>query len=328
VVPRGSLDSENTTVIDLTYSCNASCNYCQWGNRSIPGRSHRSLDEILLPVDTLNALGTRRIVLSGGEPRLHPMITKVLQYYREIVDSVVIITNGYGLDTESARRLAAAGATGITVSLDSTDAEVAFMTRKTSPALHSQILKNLRQISLNIGDLELGINSVVSHPTAKWSNVESLLNLGFGLNAMFVKFQPLFDDGYVSKNAPHLKLSGIDTGSLLDIAERIDAAARLLTNPSQFWKDLAHLASGNVLQARWCGLGPRHSILTRDKLNVCYWLDSASFGESDFISKDHAIRVRQSFETEKLSCSVGYHCFCNQNISHQWKGLDRETNRS
>src|SRR6266581_3491822 len=314
------VDSANTTVVDLTYLCNATCKYCQWGNQLTPGRTHRTLEEILLPGATLESLGTQRIVLSGGEPRLHPHLKQILSHYRQLVDQVVVITNGYGLDATEVSRLLHSGATGITLSLDSVFSDMANATRETSPALHAKILTNLEKIAKADRHFELGINSVVSHPTANWRNVQALLQWALNIMVDFVKFQPMFDDGYVGQNAPELRLSPLDVPALLEISDSVESISHPPTNPSAFWKDLAELASGEELPSQACGLGPRHSILTGEKFNICYWLDSASFGgPSDLLTADNASAVRASFMDEKLKCKVGFHCFCTQNIGHKWK---------
>jgi molybdenum cofactor biosynthesis enzyme MoaA len=314
------IDSANTTVVDVTYLCNAACKYCQWGSGVTPGRTHRTLEEVLIPEETLRALGTQRIVISGGEPRLNPYLNHVLSYYRQLVDQVIVITNGYGLDSAEISTLLQNGATGITVSLDSIFSDVTLATRETPPALHARILSNLRKIAEGPSSLELGINSVVSHPTSNWHNVRALLQWGLNTQVDFVKFQPVFDDGYVGQNAPELKLSPSDVQALQEIAESVDLISHPPTNPPEFWKDLAELASGEELNSRACGLGPRHSILTGQKLNICYWLDSASFGvPSDPLPAANVANVRSTFEDEKLKCKVGFHCFCTQNIGHKWK---------
>jgi MoaA/NifB/PqqE/SkfB family radical SAM enzyme len=274
----------------------------------------------LIPEQNLRALGTQRIVLSGGEPRLHPHIKQILSHYRQFVDQVIVITNGYGLDMTEVSSLLQSGATGITLSLDSVFSDMATATRETSRALHAKILVNLEKIAKADRLFELGINSVVSHPTANWPNVRALLEWGLNLKVDFVKFQPVFDDGYVSQNAPELKLSPFDGPALLEISDSVESISHPPTNPSEFWRDLAELASGERLPSRTCGLGPRHSILTGQKFNICYWLDSASFvGPSDLLTADSASAVRARFADEKLKCKVGFHCFCTQNIGHKWK---------
>jgi molybdenum cofactor biosynthesis enzyme MoaA len=317
------VDDQNTTVIDVTYRCNATCRYCQWGDKSNPRSIHRPLAEILLPTETIRALGTQRIVLSGGEPRIHPQLESVLKYYSGMVDDVVLITNGYGLDEAELRRLLDNGATGITVSLDSLDAEVAFATRNTPPSLHAQVVSSLKLMSDRRHGFELGINSVVSHPTANVKNVRDILEFGHSLGIDFVKFQPIFDDGYVSQNAPALLLNESNGQDLLRIAEALPHIDSPETNAPSFWRELAVLVNGGSLDPKLCGLGRRHAISTSGKLNICYWLDSASFGDvSSLVLPEQAQIVRSKFEREKLACKVGNHCFCTQNLSHEWRVVD------
>lgn len=312
----------NTTVVDVTYLCNARCRYCKWGDKSTGDRSHRSLQEILLPEEVLKALGTQRLVLSGGEPLLNPQISEILAYYSKLVDELIIITNGYNLNRSGVNRLIASGVTGITVSLDSIHESEVFETRKTSAQLLTSLLERLNEISKMPRNFELGINAVVSHPTANWITVRDLLEYGSGLRVDFVKFQPIFDDGYVGRNSSQLVLSHVDSENLRTVAKMIDTIAHPLTNPSSFWQDLASLTLGEILPATSCGLGLGHSILTKDSLNICYWLDSSSFGSIDSINSLEAKRTRIDFERKKQVCKVGYHCFCTQNISHVWNKSD------
>ena len=314
-----ALDREVTMVVDVTYLCNATCRYCQWGNSDTPGRLHRALEDILIPKETLASLGTERIVISGGEPRLHPKLVEILNYYAALVREVVVISNGYGLDAEEVSRIVDAGATGITVSLDSVNQEEAYQARMTPPLLHQQILSNLRQMP-SPRKCELGINSVVSQPTANWNTVSGLLAFASEIDADFVKFQPVFDDGYVSRSAPHLKLSESDVPNLLEIGVRIaQSRYRSRPNPPEFWQDVALLAAGDVLPAEACSLGPRHSISVQGKLKICYWLDSSTLGApTSALSNDDVRSGRDKFENDKLRCKVGFHCFCTQNLSHEW----------
>ncbi len=314
------LDSQNTMVMDVTYHCNAMCRYCQWGDKSNPNSIHRPLADVLLPVQTIKALGTERVVLSGGEPTVHPELGQILSYYRRLVDEVIVVTNGYGLDGRGLQYLLGNGATGITISIDSTHPDEAMITRQTSGELHGKVLSTLKQISQQPRGFELGINSVVSHPTANLATVRDILAFGRSIGIYFVKFQPVFDDGYVSRNAPDLLLGRRDVPELLGISRFIREASSPDTNPPAFWENLAVLAQGGSLSPESCGLGQRNAIATAGKVNVCYWVDSSSFGTSaSSLTPDAAIGVRTNFETVKLGCKVGYHCFCNQSLSHNWR---------
>ena len=49
--PRG------TTVVDVTYKCNARCRYCRWGDGSAGDRTALDLGKLLIPAETLQLLG-------------------------------------------------------------------------------------------------------------------------------------------------------------------------------------------------------------------------------------------------------------------------------
>lgn len=314
-----------TTVVDVTYLCNASCKYCQWGNHRNPRRRHLVLHEILLSAETITALGTERIVLSGGEPRLHPQLPQILAHYKKLVDSVIVLSNGHELDRQDVSRLRRHGATGITVSIDSLQPEESMLIRETPSSIHRRIISNLKAICEQPRKFELGINAVVSHVTANWKTVREILEFGQMLEVDFVKFQPIFDDGYAGRNAPYLLLTPSDSSQLLDIGMHLATIEHPKTNPSGFWNNIADLARGKQLSPSSCGLGPRHSISVRSNLNVCYWLNTVSFGNT--VSKldiEHALTTRKNFESAKLKCKVGFHCFCNQDLSHIWENQRRK----
>jgi molybdenum cofactor biosynthesis enzyme MoaA len=316
---NSDMDTQRTTVIDVTYLCNARCLYCQWGNPVTPDRIHRPLGELLVPQETLRALGTERVVLSGGEPRLHPQLLKILSYYRSMTPEVIVITNGYGLDESEANQLVEAGATGITISMDSTDPEEASYTRMVPTSLFSQLMRTLERISGSGIELEIGVTSVASSVTANWRTLQNLLAFATQIRASFVKFQPVFDDGYLGRKAPDLMLTRRDVPSLLKIAEKIDGVEHPQTNPPGFWYDIASLLYGKTLSPSACGLGPRQSIAIRGRLCICFWLESITYGNTqEILSEEKVTEVRTQFDDAKRVCRVGFQCFCTQNLSHVW----------
>jgi hypothetical protein len=308
----------NTTVIDLTHLCNARCAYCQWGSFKTPDRVHLPLSQLLIPDSSLTALGTERIVISGGEPRLYPQLNEVAAYYRERVRELVIITNGYGLTIAEIAKLEELGFTGVTFSIDSTDPQVAWKTRKTPPRTLAHLIATLEAFGLQSTGMELGINAVVSRPTATWRNVSELLNLGIRSHAEFVKFQPVFDDGFVSSNDPDLRLVESDADALAEIGDCV-GGSKMRTNPPGFWMDLHDLVLGARLDPSACDLGPCRSVSTRGELGICFWLSSSRLGRlKDPLRVELVARARSDFEGDKRACKVGPHCFCTQPLEHHW----------
>ena len=316
-----------TTIVDITYKCNSTCKYCQWGNFNNTYRKHLPLKDTCLSTQTIKVLGTKRIVLSGGEPCLHPKLPQILSYYKKIVDSVIVMSNGYGLGRKEIAQLVGYGATGITVSLDSINPNESKLIRETPLNMHRQIVSNLKDIGEHHRDFELGINAVVSHITAKWKSVHNLLEFGQTIGVDYIKFQPIFDDGYVRLNAPHLMLTASDSQELFRIGSLLETLCHPLTNPSGFWKNLSDLTVGKELSSASCNLGSNHSIAIRNNLSVCYWLDKVSYGKvTSTLEVQDMSKTRNSFEEAKARCKVDFHCFCAQELSHIWETKGRADN--
>lgn len=314
------MNGKNTLVLDLTYYCNATCRYCRWGNPKTSGREHLPLDTLLIPSSSLKRLGIERLVLSGGEPRLHPNFGDIIAYYRHQVDEIVPITNGYALNFNSVSLLIEQGITGITFSMDSIVPEEEFATRNTPAPILGKIISTLRDLSAQDLNLEVGINSVVSHANSKWNSVELLLNFAEELGLDFVKFQPIFDDGYVLCNSPELMLSGIDAQNLAEIAERIPTHSYGLTNNADFWLDLSDIVNGKKLDGVNCGLGPHKTNAVQGNLTMCYWLEMGNYGSTISPLKDENIRETQkNFRAATSECDIDFHCFCNQKVGHAWR---------
>ena len=333
--PCGPAAGRGTVVVDVTYACNAVCGYCRWGARSGGGAKRAMPDAAasMIPGSTLRLLATRRVVISGGEPTLHPALGEIVSHYAALVDEVVVITNGYALSRRGegggggggggVERLAKHGATGVTFSVDSADPREMLLVRGTPPALHAAVLGEIRRAASSTG-MEIGINATVTSATARWASAGGLLGFGRGAGVDFVKFQPVFDDGYAGANAPHLLLAKEDAPRLLEIASRLEAegaagAQGPPTNPPGFWRDVAVLASGARLPASGCALGASDAIAAGGSLYMCGWVGASRYGAASAgIDAGEARAVQARFAGEKARCTVGPQCFCNQGMGHVW----------
>ena len=314
------MDGQNTTVIDLTYICNAKCQYCRWGNYRTAGRNHQEVDSLLLPYTTLRDLGIQRVVLSGGEPRLHPHLERIIAYYKDRVDDVIVITNGYGISVREINNLVELGVTGFAISIDSIIPHEEMATRKTSPDMLRNILAVIGEISRSERHFELGINSVVSHINSNWDSIQTLIEYAKGVSLDYVKFQPIFDDGYVTETSPWLNLSENDCAGLREISEHISGSGYDMTNPKEFWLDLSEIASGKRFSGAKCGLGPHKSNVINGELTMCYWVKNAAYGKAGgHMDEGQLKEVQHSLMTEKSRCKVDFHCFCNQKARHVWR---------
>lgn len=111
------------TLVELTRRCNLRCLHCgSTSGRAVAGEL--STPELEALVDEVAALGSREIVLLGGEPLLHPDWERLASRARERGLLPLLITNGMRLDAEIARRCAAAGIDRVGVSIDAANPEV------------------------------------------------------------------------------------------------------------------------------------------------------------------------------------------------------------
>jgi pyruvate-formate lyase-activating enzyme len=313
---------ERTLIVDLTYRCNSPCRYCRWGNPKTEGRRDLPLDSVLVPPETLQILGTSRVVFSGGEPLLYPHLDDVLRYYARHVEGRVVITNGLLLGDDRRRKLRSAGANGFAFSIDTTVPRLYFATRGWRGEQLARVLGNVQRAAkaAEAEGLELGINAVVSRPTASWASVGALLAFGSSINVARVKFQPVFDDGHLSRFAPWLALDPRDVPNLLVIADGVGCLEGVNTNPPAFWRDIAAMAAGSPLDGGQCGLGRDTVLVTDKRLARCYWVPAADLGSTDSTGLIREHEGVAALADAKPRCRVDARCFCLQDLSHGWGG--------
>jgi radical SAM protein with 4Fe4S-binding SPASM domain len=111
-----ALQSLPLITLHLTERCNSRCVTCDYWRH---GRQDLSLDCVSQMLPSLLKLGTQTVLISGGEPLLHPQWAPISQLLREHGLHLWLLTSGLSLAKHAAR--AAALFQSITVSLDGTD---------------------------------------------------------------------------------------------------------------------------------------------------------------------------------------------------------------
>src|SRR5215468_389717 len=82
--------------------CNLACTYCnEYDDSSKPV----PIDVMYQRLDKLAELGTTAIIISGGEPLLHPEIEAIIERIRLHGMLATLITNGYLLTKDRIRKL-------------------------------------------------------------------------------------------------------------------------------------------------------------------------------------------------------------------------------
>ncbi len=111
----------NIGYIQVVRHCNHFCGFCS--NPTTP--YVHTFDSMKVLVDDFVARGYFGVILTGGEPTLHPELPAIARYARDAGLHVRMITNGHRLaDAAFARQLAEAGLQLVHVSVYSVRAEV------------------------------------------------------------------------------------------------------------------------------------------------------------------------------------------------------------
>ena len=115
---------------NLTYRCNLACEHCyldaggtpQVGTENFADRSELGTEECFRVIDEIATFAPECLtILTGGEPLLRRDILEIVRRASERGLWVVVGTNGVSITENVARRLADAGARGLSLSLDALD---------------------------------------------------------------------------------------------------------------------------------------------------------------------------------------------------------------
>jgi radical SAM protein with 4Fe4S-binding SPASM domain len=115
---------------NLTYRCNLACEHCYLdagakplvGSENFADRSELGTEECFRVIDEIAAFAPECVtILTGGEPLLRRDILEIVRRAAERGLWVVVGTNGVRITENLARRLAEAGARGLSLSLDALD---------------------------------------------------------------------------------------------------------------------------------------------------------------------------------------------------------------
>jgi len=115
---------------NLTYRCNLACEHCYLdaggtplvGTENFADRSELGTEDCFRVIDEIAAFAPECLtILTGGEPLLRRDILEIVRRAAERGLWVVVGTNGVRITENVARRLADAGARGLSLSLDALD---------------------------------------------------------------------------------------------------------------------------------------------------------------------------------------------------------------
>lgn len=115
---RAASDRKPIVVWNITRRCNLKCLHCYSDSdyREYPGELN--WDQCVSVVDDLAAYGVPAVLLSGGEPLIHPRFFELAGYARSKGLRLTLSTNGALIDASAACRIKELGFSYVGISLD------------------------------------------------------------------------------------------------------------------------------------------------------------------------------------------------------------------
>jgi len=103
---------------NITQHCNFKCKHCYSSAIDTSVTNEMALEDMKTIVDALKSINVPVILLSGGEPLMHPDIFDLIAYIRALKIRVSLSTNGSLITKEVAQRLKTLGISYVGISLD------------------------------------------------------------------------------------------------------------------------------------------------------------------------------------------------------------------
>lgn len=223
--------------IEILKRCNSRCSYCNNWKENASQRISAADCQELFP--QLTSLGVQRLIITGGEPLLHPELDMILKLAVSSKIYTSLITNGLLLSSARFDALVKAGLQGITLSLDTLDAEIYYKHRGVKL---QNPLKKLQLISeyAHRFNLSASVNCVLSSLNSK--GLENLINTANDLE-LPVMIQPCITDNQpqlqylvpAGQELPNVKRNLQKVIEIKENGFRILSSSEFLTNIYEYW---------------------------------------------------------------------------------------------
>lgn len=152
--PKRSLHTHGPVVVwNLLRRCNLSCRHCYSASSDKRFQGELETDEIFRILAELKAFGVPALILSGGEPLLHPNLYEIAQRAKELGFYLGLSSNGTLMDRDNVARIKEVGFDYVGVSLDGL--EVHHDQNRAQQGAFRQSLEGIRHCSQQ--DVKVGI---------------------------------------------------------------------------------------------------------------------------------------------------------------------------
>jgi radical SAM protein with 4Fe4S-binding SPASM domain len=116
--PRSAAERKPIVVWNITRRCNLRCLHCYSDSEAREYPGELTFEQCRGVIDDLAAFEVPGVLLSGGEPLIHPRFFDIASYARERGLRLTLSTNGTLIDADAARKIKALGFAYVGISLD------------------------------------------------------------------------------------------------------------------------------------------------------------------------------------------------------------------
>ncbi|HNY12560.1 MAG TPA: radical SAM protein [Candidatus Wallbacteria bacterium] len=167
---------------ELTSACNLKCVHCRACAPSERPAGELSLDQCRVFLNDVAAMeGKPILILTGGEPLIHPDFFKILEHAYSLKMHTVLATNGTLINDDNAARMYSLGVSRASVSIDGHDASGHDDFRKVSGAFESA-LKGVK--TMQKAGIQIQMNTTITRRNI--SDIEKIFELGVSLRAVAI----------------------------------------------------------------------------------------------------------------------------------------------
>jgi|GEM_PF-1362002 len=151
-----------TVILIVTSRCNLRCPSCNYWKSPANTKQELTLDEYVGLLEELAEKGTRKVVLTGGEPTLRKDWKELLYACSSSMQEVLLLTNGTGLDADAHAALACTENVRIVLSWDGWNPE-SFDESVGKAGMYDRILGGIQRICSSTQlDGRIGINITIT----------------------------------------------------------------------------------------------------------------------------------------------------------------------
>jgi len=275
----------------ITDRCNLACAFCDLPHRP----RDLTLAQLAPLLDEAAGIGIRNLVLTGGEPFLHPEFFDIVAHAKRRSFGINVTTNGWTLARDAAR-IGAARIDSISASIDGE--EPTHDSLRGMAGSYARAVEGLRALRDEAPDVALSVYSVATNRNVH--ELQAVLELAGSLDADF-NFWPV-------NNVPELYITEeTDRAAYLALVDRLAGESEEFARRREYYETgLRYHAEGGDLRVRCLGFSDQVGLGVDGRvLPCCVWSENSLIlgnaleqGFKTLLSSPRAAALRERLHAE------------------------------